>query len=601
MSDKEEYVDTISLQVAAQIIKHISAGLYRSPGSSIKELLSNSYDADASNVLITFHFSYPNGILRLDKITIKDDGEGMSINDLYYVFTHIGGSIKNKTSEINITAKKKRKVVGRMGIGMLSVASACKGFIVRTKKSSDTREYIAKISLAFFDDVIQRSESMDKSKLGNVNLSSRHVGGFESYTEIEISDFKPPFLESIVPTIMDSYVWMNSKKNATDENYFEEFISYIHKKGKLSLLSQIDKLVVDVGLMSPVEYLPDGPVRTNLKYKDKEFKIPGTDNPLYIELKDNTKKLDFNVKLQLLTKINDSEIEIRNEFKIFKPILYPNLDLVEKIGFENLDPYLDIIPRRNDSVLNEGGEYDKVVVMGYYYHQSKRITPAEYSGLLFRLFNVGLGNEFTDPMKFFVDTYMIQQQSLVEVFMEDGFQQIVNLDREGLYEGNNIYRYLKNYLVNYIRGDAPPVPDTKKNEDQKAMVETQFLKEQEKLFPENPKGSIVSRLKHRRVVYRNKKIKRRVEGVQQKIIDEYDVEEIEFKRVKSIHEVGLYKDSKTLIAKIPSFTKRKGLWDTLCIGLLYNLGDDQEKKEKIIEFVMSLYEEVEEGTENQNQ
>ena len=601
MSDKEEYVDTISLQVAAQIIKHISAGLYRSPGSSIKELLSNSYDADASNVLITFHFTYPNTRLHLDKITIRDDGEGMSIKDLYYVFTHIGGSTKNTIGKMNITNKKKRKVVGRMGIGMLSVASACKGFTVRTKKSGDTREYIAKISLAFFDDIIQRNESMDKSKLGNVNLSSRHVGGFDSYTEIEISDFKPPFLESIVPTIKDSYVWMNPRKNAPDDKYFEEFVSHIQKVNKLSLLSQIDKLIVDVGLMSPVEYLPDGPVRTKVKYNDKDFIIPGADDPLYLELKNNTNKLDFNVKLRLLTKTDDSEIEIRNEFKIFKPVLYPNLDELEKFGFENLDPYLYIIPQRNESVLNDEGEYEKVVVKGYYYHQSKRISPAEYSGLLFRLFNVGLGNEFTDPMKFFVDTYMIQQQSLVEVFMDDGFQQIVNLDREGLYEGNNIYRFLKNYLVNFIRGDAPPRPNTTKTENQKAMIETQFSKEQEKLFPENRRGSIVSNIKQRREVYRKKKIKRRVEGVQQKILDEYNVEEIEFKRVKSIHEVGLYKDSETLIAKIPSFTKRKGLWDTLCVGLLYNLGNDQGKKEKIIEFVMSLYEEVEEGNEKQNQ
>ncbi len=601
MSDKEEYVDTISLQVAAQIIKHISAGLYRSPGSSIKELLSNSYDADASNVLITFHFSYPNGNLRLDKITIKDDGEGMSIKDLYYVFTHIGGSIKNTTSDISITPKKKRKVVGRMGIGMLSVASACKGFIVRTKKSGETREYIAKISLTFFDDIIQRNESMDKSKLGNVDLSSRHVGGFDSYTEIEISDFKPPFLESIVPTIRDSYVWMEPRENDPDDKYFEEFVSYIQKKRKLSQLSQIDRLIVDVGLMSPVDYLPDGPVRTKVKYNDKEFKIPGADDPIYTELKEATNKLDFNVKFKLLTKTESGEIEIRNEFKIFKPVLYPNLDELEKFGFYDLDPHLYIIPQRNESVLYDNGEYEKAVVKGYYYHQSKRISPAEYSGLLFRLFNVALGNEFTDPMKFFVDTYMIQQQSLVELFMDDGFQQIVNLDREGLYEGNNMYRYLKNYLINYIRGDAPPKPNTVNTENQKAIVESQFLKEQEKLFPENTRGSVVSKIKNLREEYRKKKIKRRVEGVQQKILDEYNVEEIEFKRVKSIHEVGLYKDSKTLIAKIPSFTKRRGLWDTLCVGLLYNLGNDQGKKEKIIEFVMSLYNEIEEGNEKQNQ
>ena len=251
MSNHEEYVDTISLQVAAQIIKHISAGLYRTPGSSIKELLSNSFDADASNVTISFHFSYPNTNIHLDKITVRDDGEGMTIDDLYYIFTHIGGSTKNTAKNINITSKKKRKVIGRMGIGMLSVASACKSFVVRTKKRDDNREYIAKISLDFFDDIIQRNESMDKSKLGNVDLSSRHVEEYGSYTEIEIGNFKPPFLESLVPTITSSQVWMSPReKNDPYGRYFEEFVSYIQYQNKLSLLSQLDRIIVDVGLMS---------------------------------------------------------------------------------------------------------------------------------------------------------------------------------------------------------------------------------------------------------------------------------------------------------------------------------------------------------------
>lgn len=596
LSNEEQYVDTISLQVAAQIIKHISAGLYRTPGSSLKELISNSFDADASNVTITFHFSYPNTTLHLDKITVRDDGDGMSIDDLYYIFTHIGGSTKNTAKNINITSKKKRKVIGRMGIGMLSVASACKGFVVRTKKRDDNREYIAKISLDFFDNIIQRNESMDKSKLGNVDLSSRHVDEYGSYTEIEISNFKPPFLESLVPTIRTSHIWENSREESVSyDEYFEEFVAYIQSQGKLSLLPQIDRIIADVGLMSPVEYLPDGPVRTKVKYNNKEYNIPGTDDPLYLEIKEETKKLDFNVMIRLLVKYNDGEIKKKNEFKLFKPLLYPNLDEIEDMGINGLEPYLYFIPKMKKGILNDEGEYEDVVVKGYYYHQAKRISPNEYSGLLFRLFKVGLGNEFTDPMKFFVDTYMIQQQSMVEVFMEDGFQQIVNLDREGLYEGNNVYRFLKNYLVNYIRGEAPPRQDINYREVKNVIVEQQFQKEQKELFPENKEKSIVSKIKKKREEYRKNKIKIRVEGVQKKILDEYDVEEVEFRRVRSINEVGLYRDSDKLIAKIPSFTKRKGLWDTLCLGLLHNLGNNQEEKEKVMEFVMNLYAEVERG------
>ncbi|MEM0136639.1 MAG: ATP-binding protein, partial [Thermoplasmatales archaeon] len=542
MKTSEDYIDTISLQVAAQIIKHISAGLYRSPGSSIKELLSNSFDADASNVDVTFHFSYPKGSLYLDKITVRDNGLGMSIKDLYYIFTHIGGSEKNNPKGAQITTKKHRKIIGRMGIGMLSVASACRGFVVRTKKREETREYVARISLAFFDDTIQRTESMDKTKLGNVELSSRHVGGYDSYTEIEISDFKPPFLESIVPTISSSFIWVNKRGETSDEDYFEAFIDYIQSTGKLGKLALIDRLIIDIGCMSPVEYHPDGPVRRKVVIDGVEFHIPGTEDKGYLEIVKKSREVDFSVRIKLMVSVRkDTEME-HNSFKLFKPFLYPNLGLVKKFGFKDISPYVYVLPVRNDQILNDDGEYENLVVNGYYYHQSKRIEPVEYSGLLFRVFNVALGNEFGDPMKFFVDTYMIQQQSLVEVYLDDGFQQIVNLDREGLFEGSNVYRYLKNYLVHYIRGEAPPRPTETITEDKKAIVEEQFRKEQEKLFPVNKDGSIVSKIKKRRTQYREKIITDRTESLKQRILDRYNVEDLKIKKVQSLSETGLFRE-----------------------------------------------------------
>lgn len=595
MEANEEYIDTISLQVAAQIIKHISAGLYRSPGSSIKELLSNSFDADASNVDVTFHFSYPKGELYLDKITIRDNGSGMSIKDMYYIFTHVGASEKNTSKAAQLSPKKNRKTVGRMGIGMLSVASACRGFVIRTKKAEETREYIAKISLAFFDDTIQRTESMDKSKLGNVQILSRHVGGYDSYTEVEISDFKPPFLESIVPTIQTSYIWKYPRGESSDEEYFENFIENIQSIGKLGRLALIDRLITDIGCMSPVEYLPDGPVRSEVVVNGMKFHVPGTDAPEYKKIRKITKDLDFNVRIRLLISLeNKGEIE-RNSFKLFKPFLYPNVELVKNVGFDSLGPYVYVLPERKDVILNDDGEYENLILNGYYYHQNKRIEPVEYSGLLFRVFNVGLGNEFSDPMKFFVDTYMIQQQSFVEVYLDDGFQQIVNLDREGLFEGSNVYRYLKNYLVHYIRGEAPPKPTKVVTEDKKSIVEVQFKQEQEKLFPENRKDSIVSKIKKRRTQFRANKITKRTEGLKQKILNDYGVEDIKIKRVRSITEVGLIQEKDVLVARIPVFTKRKELWELLCVGLLHNLGGNKNEKDKVISFIVDLYKEVEEG------
>ena len=64
------------ITVAARIIDLLSSGLYESPAACLKELINNSYDADARNVEI---FVKPDA----NRIIIQDDGEGMSREDAY--------------------------------------------------------------------------------------------------------------------------------------------------------------------------------------------------------------------------------------------------------------------------------------------------------------------------------------------------------------------------------------------------------------------------------------------------------------------------------------------------------------------------------------
>ncbi|MDA8055786.1 MAG: ATP-binding protein [Thermoplasmatales archaeon] len=600
MSDKESeevLLDSISLQVAAQVIKHISAGLYRSPGSSIKELISNSFDACATEVNVDFYLgTFKSTQFEFEKIVIRDNGAGMTLDTLYEVFTHIGSSGKDKPSTSENPDCKLRPIIGRMGIGMLSVASACTGFVVRTKKRGEQKEYTAKISLSFFKDRIQRSESMDKSKLGNVELYSRDVNNDESYTEIEISEFTPPFLENIVPTLSTSYLYNYIRGKESYEEYFELFVYNVQQQGKLANVAVIDKLIADVGTMAPVEYLPDGPVRKIIKLNGKEYQIPGTDTKEYDQLRNKPKSFNFNVIANIYVKGLDGRSRLRNSFKIYKPFIYPVLeDVTDSVDFEDLDPYVYLLPPRDDKVLNDDGVYEETSVRGYYYHQNKRIQPSEFSGLLYRVFNVALGNEFGDPMKFFVDAYLVFQQSFVEVYLDKGFQQIVNLDREGLFEGSNMYRYLRNYLVNTIRGDAPPKPAPSKPETSKEEQEKQFQQDQNQTFKDNKRDAIVPKVKRRRSNTRKAKIEKRSEQVEQRLLDDFGAQILTKERTDEVKEMRVEIEGDELIAYIPKFQKRKELWDLLCIGVIANTRDDNKIKEKLVKFILDLYEEVEVG------
>lgn len=84
---------------------------YRSVEEAVKELIDNSYDADAENVVIII----PENIEANPKIIIEDDGSGMKENEIRSEYLNIANSRISRKGELSF--KKGRKVKGRKGIG----------------------------------------------------------------------------------------------------------------------------------------------------------------------------------------------------------------------------------------------------------------------------------------------------------------------------------------------------------------------------------------------------------------------------------------------------------------------------------------------------
>lgn len=76
------------LETDEKVLARVTDGIYRLPGSAIRELISNAYDADAVNVTIN------TDVPRFQTITIRDDGNGMSIETLVNLLNHVGASAK---------------------------------------------------------------------------------------------------------------------------------------------------------------------------------------------------------------------------------------------------------------------------------------------------------------------------------------------------------------------------------------------------------------------------------------------------------------------------------------------------------------------------
>ena len=87
-----------NIKVNSKIIDDLSSGIYSSPASCIKELVNNSYDAEAKNVVIR--------IKPLDdSITIIDDGVGMNAEDFANNFAWISKSNKRNDGELSPNLK----------------------------------------------------------------------------------------------------------------------------------------------------------------------------------------------------------------------------------------------------------------------------------------------------------------------------------------------------------------------------------------------------------------------------------------------------------------------------------------------------------------
>lgn len=636
MSNNDKFETRLSLQVSVQIIKHIASGLYRSPASALKELVSNSFDADAHNVNIGLHFSYDNtGTVYLKKISLKDDGMGMDLNTLEFIFTHIGGSAKGSNSN---KTPEGRDMIGRLGIGMLSVASACRSFLVRTKKKNEEREYSADISLQFFDDVRELTKTMDKFSIGNVVINSRSKPGFDQYTIIEIKDFRPPFLDNIREGLLKSHLFQKSSNIEPGSNddklyqeYFEGFVDSLVQDEKLLTAPVLDQIIATLGLMSPVEYLENGPVRSSVSLDNgTSYQIPGTSDENYLYIKTKLKNLNFSVYINIdIDDPSGRHNTTRNYFKLYKPILYPTKKDLDTQSIKKLDPYVYVLEEKTAIIENEPGEEVKTTIRGYAYHQDARILPHEYRGILYRVYNVAIGDYFKDDLRLYSESPVLLHQMFVEVYLDEGFQSIVNLDRENLFEGARTYVYLRKYMENMFNGKVPeklPVPiansldstfrETDPSQISNATPSTNgepsqpsnrrdinFYDSMRKLLPARP--SIISNIKERTGEKRKHKLEKNdpTEPIKNIAKEKLKVPDIKIATTKVLDDFGLIvfdANNKEATLNVPKFQgSRASVWENIfTVAATWGPKDANERKEfmKALYTVYKISEGKEEGT-----
>lgn len=193
------------LKTDKRVLSRVTDGIYRRPGSAIRELLSNAYDADATKVIIKTDRP------RFNRITIEDNGIGMSRDAIVNLIHNIGGSAKRSSTgiELGITNSENpllspggRRLIGNIGIGLFSVAQLTRRFQIITKRAEDSYRTVATVILHQYSDEGMKStadnESNEEYEAGIVNIwNEKAVDPSSRGTTIILTDIRPQTKETL--------------------------------------------------------------------------------------------------------------------------------------------------------------------------------------------------------------------------------------------------------------------------------------------------------------------------------------------------------------------------------------------------------------------
>lgn len=114
-----------TMSLSLNVLNHLGINLYSNVPSVLSEIVANSWDADAENVIV---------IINDEEIIIEDDGCGMTASDINAHFLKVG---YQKREEKKTSEKFNRRFMGRKGIGKLSMFSIAKEVDVISRKTVD--------------------------------------------------------------------------------------------------------------------------------------------------------------------------------------------------------------------------------------------------------------------------------------------------------------------------------------------------------------------------------------------------------------------------------------------------------------------------------
>jgi Histidine kinase-, DNA gyrase B-, and HSP90-like ATPase len=487
------------LEADELVLARITEGIYRQPASALRELVSNAYDADATEVVILTDAP------RFSQITVRDNGIGFSPEVLTHLVKHIGGSAKRSEigKELEVTSNTNvnrspggRQLIGKLGIGLFSVAQFTHHFLIITKTAGDNFRTVADITLrkkAEHQSVLPlEAQKQRKFETGHYRIWREPTPDKKAQgTEIKLLELLPRTRDELASD--DLWTRLDFQKEDPDAEKTEPPEVHIGRiqKGtgllsvqpalpwditdgpaerfaklvqKLRSLVTSDRESVDLrkvcdnymwtlwalALSAPVAYLEGHPfdlvndgeilffeIENRLKGQAGEIEVP----------KGKTLRKTFKLKAPDGATAGKFEV-FMDGVQLLRPILYRDLprtkDAVKKPLF--------FLGRHREEFKGKPPELSGgPLAFEAYLFWAPKIIPKQHQGVILRVGNAS--GALFDPEFMGYETSEITRKSQVtaEIFVSEGLDEAINIDRESFNYANIHYQFLMKWLHSAFR------------------------------------------------------------------------------------------------------------------------------------------------------
>ncbi|HTB23693.1 MAG TPA: ATP-binding protein [bacterium] len=502
--DADDIVQT-TLKTDERVIARVTDGIYRQPGSALRELISNAYDADASRVVIKTDAP------RFERIFVEDDGHGMEPEALAYLLTHIGGSAKRNLDgpRLGITASdpmcspKGRRLIGKIGIGLFSVSQLTHTFQIITKVEGDDHRTVATVALRQYadEDHVPAEGAEKKFESGKVNIWREKAADKDSHgTTIVLTSIRPQARDTLRSREIWAAIEQNEAQSASEEQQTLEppkfHIGRVDRSGQnlrtiagtagkvwalpwekgdppevafrkvvQSVWDEVDqstpnpqldrifdyylRMVWQLSLAVPLPYVEGHLFDHDLEGWAEAFLLSN-------EPKGSARKIELasGVSLRKAEDLHDPADSVGqfdiffDDLKLFRPIKFKGLPTTNN-ALKNPLAFIGKC-RENFSKLPRELSGGPLAFEAYLFWTPK-VAPTEHQGALIRIH--GSSGTLFDPtfMRYQVSEQTRLRQITCEIFVSEGLDSALNIDRESFNNAHPHSVYITKWLHSALR------------------------------------------------------------------------------------------------------------------------------------------------------